>query len=204
MDRLKGAWLALVRTCREQPRLAHTAAVLLGAAMLFWPAVYNGYPLLYPDSMSYLGQGPAVARALFLRQFSEYYGVRSFHYSLGILPFHWNRSAWPVAALQCQLVAWVVWLVVRVFAPRRPVVAFLAVLALLSVLTSASWYACFVMPDVLGPLVYLAFFLLVFARSTLSRRERWALGAVACWGITAHATHLLVAAGLLAVLALVA
>jgi len=38
--------------------------VLVGALLMTWPALYNGYPLLYPDSMSYLEDGPLVARAL--------------------------------------------------------------------------------------------------------------------------------------------
>ncbi|MGD0903283.1 MAG: hypothetical protein ABR924_10125, partial [Terracidiphilus sp.] len=88
--------------------LVRGAAVLLGALLLSWPAFYNGFPLLYPDSMTYLSDGRVVARALFLHQFSDYYGVRSFFYSLGILPWHWNISPWPIVALQCLLVAWVV------------------------------------------------------------------------------------------------
>jgi hypothetical protein len=28
-------------------------AVLLGALAMLWPAFYNGYPLFYPDSMTY-------------------------------------------------------------------------------------------------------------------------------------------------------
>src|ERR1035437_10394521 len=99
-------------------------AVLLGALMLAWPAFLNGFPLIYPDSMTYLLDGRVVARALFLRQFTDYYGVRSFFYSLGILPFHWNISPWPVVALHCLLVAWIVSLLARTFqacsvSPRR-------------------------------------------------------------------------------------
>src|SRR5207244_5309619 len=71
-------------------------AVLVAALLMSWPAVYNGYPLLYPDSMSYLRQGAPVARALFLHRFAGYYGGRSLIYSVGILPFHWNVTPWPV------------------------------------------------------------------------------------------------------------
>jgi hypothetical protein len=179
-------------------------AVLLGALLLSWPAFFNGFPLLYPDSMTYLQDGHVVARALFLHQYSDYYGVRSFFYSLGILPFHWNISPWPIVALQCLLAAFVLWLVARSFAPRRAVVRYLILVLALSLLTSASWYACFVMPDFLGPMVYLAFYLLAFARETLSRAERLALYVIAWWGITAHASHMLLAAGLCLLLVLFA
>lgn len=171
-------------------------AVLLGALFLSWPAFLNGFPLLYPDSMTYLADGRMVARALFLGQFSDYYGMRSFFYSLGILPFHWNISAWPIVALQCLLTAFVLWLVVRSIAPRHTVPGYLILLFALSLLTSASWCAVFIMPDILGPLAYLSIYLLAFARETLSRAERAALYLIAWWGMTAHCTHLFLAAGL--------
>jgi hypothetical protein len=173
------------------PRLARLGALLLGALLLAWPAFYNGFPLLYPDSMTYLTDGRVVARALFLHQLSDYYGVRSFFYSLVILPFHWNISPWPIVALQCLLTAFLLWLVVRSIAPRHTAARFLLLILALSLLTSASWYSSFIMPDILGPLAYLAFYLLTFAPETLSRAERIALYLIAWWGLTAHATHLL-------------
>jgi hypothetical protein len=179
-------------------------AVLLGALMLAWPAFYNGFPLIYPDSMTYLADGRVVARALFLHQPSDYYGVRSFFYSLGILPFHCNISPWPIVALQCLLVAWILWLVARSVAPQRIIASYLLLILFLSLLTSVSWYASFIMPDILGPLAYLAFYLLAFARDTLSRAERIGLYFIAVWGITAHATHFLLAVGLLILLVLFA
>jgi hypothetical protein len=178
-------------------------AVLLGALFLSWPAFYNGFPLIYPDSMTYLWDGRVVARALFLHQFSGYYGVRSFFYSLVILPFHWNISPWPIVALQCLLVAFVVWLVVRSIAPRHTVISYLILIFALSIFTSASWYAAFIMPDILGSLAYLSIYLLTFARETLSRAERLALCLIAWWGITAHSSHLVLAAGLWMLLVLV-
>jgi hypothetical protein len=187
---------------------------LLGALLLSWPAFFNGFPLLYPDSMTYLFDGHVVARALFLHQSSDYYGVRSFFYSLGILPFHWNISPWPIVALQCLLAAWIIWLLVRSFqarsfqarsvAPRRTVASYLILVLFLSLLTSVSWYAAFIMPDILGPLLYLSFYLLAFARDTLSRAERLGLYLISVWGITAHASHFLLAVGLCVLLLLFA
>ncbi|MGA2649483.1 MAG: hypothetical protein ABSF28_03120 [Terracidiphilus sp.] len=189
---------------RRGGAIGDAAAVLFGALMLSWPALYNGFPLLYPDSMTYLDDGRIVARAVFLHQLSDYYGMRSFFYSLGILPFHWNISPWPIVALQSLLVAWVLWLVVRTVATRRTVRCYLVIVFLLSMLTGVSWYSAFIMPDILGPLVYLSIYLLVFAPETLSRAERFSLYPIAVWGITAHTTHLMLAAGLWLLLVLFA
>jgi len=201
------AWADLRKLAQyANDRLARRqgAVVLLGALFLTWPAIYNGFPLLYPDSMTYLGDGPTVARAVFLHRFSQYYGVRSFFYSLGILPFHWNVTAWPVVGLQCLLAAWVLWLLARSISARHLAARYLILMLLLSLFTSVSWYCSFVMPDILGPLVYLGLYLLVFARETLTRAERWALSLLAWWGITAHASHFLLAGGLCLLLAMLA
>ena len=180
----------------------NSAAVLLGALFMAWPAFYNGFPLLYPDTMTYVDDGRIVARAIFLHQLSDYYGMRSFFYSLGILPLHWNVTLWPVVAGQCLLTAYVLWLVVRSFQPRQTILPYLVLVLLLSLFTGMSWYATLVMPDILGPLLYLSIYLLVFARETLSRAERITLYVICWWAITSHATHLLLAAAMWVILAL--
>jgi hypothetical protein len=194
--------LDVVRARKSQSLPAFTV-VLAGALLMIWPALYNGFPLLYPDSMTYLGDGPVLARKIFLHQSSNYYGMRSFFYSLGILPFHWNVIAWPIIVAQAILTAYVLWLVVRSILPRQTATCYLVLITGLSLLTSLSWYVSIIMPDILGPALYLAFYLLVFARETLSRAERLTIGGIACWAVTAHATHMILAVALYVVLILV-
>jgi hypothetical protein len=182
--------------------LGRGGAVLLGALLMIWPALFNRYPLLYPDSMTYLGDGRLVARALFLHKFSSYYGMRSFFYSLGILPWHWNVTAWPVVIPQAILTAYVLWLVVRSLLPRQTVRWYLALVAALSLLTSMGWFVCLILPDFLGPVLYLCIFLIVFARETLTRAEWVIVIFIAWWAIVSHATHLMLAVGLCVLLGL--
>jgi hypothetical protein len=161
-----------------------------------WPALYNRYPVLYPDSMSYLAGGRLVARAIFFHKFSPVYGGRSLIYSLGILPAHWNVTPWPVVALNALLTAYLIWLVVRSILPRRKVICYVALLVPLSLFTGLSWFVSLIMPDILGPVLYLSIYLLVFAGETLSRREHLALVLIAWWAVASHATHLILASGL--------
>jgi hypothetical protein len=151
--------------------------------------------------MTYLGDGRLVARALFLHRFSDYYGMRSFIYSLGILPWHWNITPWPIVFFQSGLTAYVIWLVMRSILPRHLVSRYLIVLLALSVSTSLSWYVSLILPDILGPVLYLCIYLLVFARGSLSRAENIAIGLIAWWAIASHATHLMLAVGLCMLLA---
>jgi hypothetical protein len=161
-----------------------------------WPALYNRYPVLYPDSMSYLAGSRLVAQAIFLHKFSPVYGGRSLIYSLGILPAHWNVTPWPVVVLNASLTAYLIWLVVRSILPRRKVMSYFALLVPLSLFTSLSWFVSLIMPDILGPVLYLSIYLLVFAGETLSRREHLALVLIAWWAVASHAAHLILACGL--------
>jgi len=204
VHRMKAA--AWLRTLPKNvpPLFLHGFVIFFAALLLSWPAILNRFPLLYPDSMTYLSDGGPVARALFLHQFAPDYGLRSLIYSLGILPFHWNTSPWPVVGLQCLLVAWVLWLVTRSILPRHSIQLYLSLIFGLSLLSSVSWYSGFVMPDILGPVLYLSVYLLVFAPETLSRFESLSLYPIVWWSITAHSTHLMLAAGLCALLGIFA
>ncbi|MBZ5528206.1 MAG: hypothetical protein LAN71_09945 [Acidobacteriia bacterium] len=175
--------------------IPRAAAVLSGALLMTWLAFYNRYPLLYPDSMSYMEDGPLVARALFLHQFSIDYGGRSFLYCLGILPFHWNVTPWPIVALNALLTAYVIWLVVRSLSPRQSIARYFALLLPLIAFTSLPWFISLIMPDILGPVLYLSMYLLIFARKSLSRGEHAILLAIAWWSVASHVTHLMLAGG---------
>jgi hypothetical protein len=181
-------------------RLRTPFAILTAALLLTWPALLNRYPLLYPDSVGYLADGRRIAFAFF--HHINVNAMRSEFYSLGIFPFHGNLTPWPIVAFQALLTAWVLYLTIRSIRPHQTLPTYLAITALLSLFTTVSWYVSLIMPDILGALLYLCLYLLLFARETLSRTQRIALSFLAVWGITAHATHLMLAAGLCAFLAL--
>lgn len=177
-------------------------AVLLGSLILSWPAFLNRFPLLFPDSMSYLDDGRTIAYRLFLHKTALYYGMRSRLYGLVIFPFHWNLVLWPVAALQTLIAAYVIWLVVRSVVTRQTILWYLVLCAALSLLTSVSWFAVLILPDILGPVFYLGVYLIVFARQSLSRAEFVLLTVIMWWAVAAHGSHLVVALGLCALLTL--
>ncbi len=84
------------------------------AALLLWPAVWNGYPIVFADTGTYLSQ--AIHR---------YAGWdRPVFYSLFMLPLHATVTVWPVLVVQALLAAWVLWLVCRVLVPGVSAVAF--------------------------------------------------------------------------------
>jgi len=119
------------------------ASFLLATLVLLWPALWNGYPIVFADSGTYLSQ--AVHR---------YLGWdRPVFYSLFLLPLHLTLTTWPIVIAQALLTASVLHLLCRVLDCRHWVLPALAgVLALTSWLP---WLVCQVMPDVFTPLLVL-------------------------------------------------
>jgi hypothetical protein len=120
---------------------------------------------------------------------------RSEIYSAGLAFLHVRSVLWPIVALQAWFTAWMIWLLVRVLAQGR-LALYLSLSLILAAASGLAWYVAFVMPDILGSLLCLTFFLLVVARHHLRRWETVFLSTVACFSITAHATHLLLAIAL--------
>jgi hypothetical protein len=182
-------------------RISTILLALLTAPLLIWPALANRYPLLFPDTLDYLGEGRPTLYALLHANHPAFHGMRSAIYSLGIYVFHLNRTPWPILALHAAIVAYPVYLTVRSVHPKHALNSTLAILAVLSILTSLSWYISLLMPDILGAPLYLAIYLLTFARPTLTRAEQGIVALLAIFCATAHTTHLLLAIVLCALLA---
>ena len=174
---------------------------LLTLPLLVWPALINRYPLLFPDALDYLAEGRPILYAIFHAHHPAFGGMRSAIYSLGIYAFHLNRTPWPILALHAGIVAYIVYLTVRSMRARNALTNTLVILAALSILTSLSWYISLLMPDILGGPLYLAIYLLAFARATLSRAEQGIVAALAIFCATSHPTHLVIAILLCALLA---
>ena len=174
-------------------RASTSLLALLTLPLLWWPAIANRYPLLFPDTLDYLGEGRPVLYAIFHAHHPAFGGMRSALYSLGIYGFHLNRTPWPILALHAVIAVYIVYLAVRSIRARDAFRNTLLILAALSILTSLSWYICLLMPDILGAPLYLAVYLLAFARATLSRAEQGIVAALAIFCATSHSTHLLIA-----------
>jgi hypothetical protein len=151
--------------------LAGPAMVLL----LMAPALWNGFPLIFPDTGGYLDR--PLLHTLGLGR-SALYGL--FLYS-GI-PF----AFWLNAALQSALTAWLLMVTMRTNGlGARPWLA-VVIVAFLTVATSLPWFAGQLMPDILFPAAVLSVYLLAFRLENLSRAERFALAAVIALAIPSH------------------
>ena len=163
------------------------AAHGLAAGLLCWPALYNGYPLLYPDSIDYI---------------AALYGYRSPVYKLVILPLHLRLTPWAVIVFHAVLVVYLVRLSLDLVLPGAGRRTLLAVVAFLAAGSSLPWFVSFVMPDILAGTLVLSLFLLAWNEQPPDRLRTLLVGAIACFSIASHGSHLLLGCGLAIVVAI--
>ncbi|WP_198377964.1 hypothetical protein [Neoroseomonas rubea] len=166
--------------------------VMLGAGLLAWPAVLNGYPLVFIDSVSYLGQ----------TLFPEWPWDKTPAYGAALHLFHWGVSLWPALGAQVLMVSHLLWMAQRGARGDATPGMHLLLCAALAAGTAAPWFASTLMPDIMAAVAPLCLLLLGFARDRFSMAEAvWMtlLGAVA---IASHLSHLPTALALVVFVAL--
>jgi hypothetical protein len=164
---------------------SHTAGHALlyygpAVLMLLWPAIYNGAPLVFSDTIAYAA---APARREVPDFISPYYG-------LFIYPLHLQTSLWPVVIAQAVMISHLLRLTTRaVLGESASNVTLLSIVGGLCLFTGLPWFTSQIMPDVFTGVVALGIFLLAFARTDLSRATCLYLIALTTVAICVHLSH---------------
>ena len=167
-------------------------AILAGGLLLAWPAAFNGYPLVFIDTISYLNH----------TTLPETPWDKTQAYGPWLHLFHWRVSLWPAVLAQALVASHLAWLAQRMARGAATPFAHLAVCAALGGLTSAPWFLATLMPDAFTAIGPLCLLLLGVAR--LSRLEAAWIALVGTVAIAAHLSHLPTALATIALVALLA
>jgi hypothetical protein len=148
----------------------------VSAPLLLWPALWNGYPIVFDDTGTYLSQ--AIHR---------YLGWdRPIFYSLFLFPLHLTVTTWPDIVAQAGLGVFTLRLVQRVLLPFASPWWLVGLIVALSTTTALPWFASQLMPDLFTALLVLALSLAIFAPDRLSRSERFYLVLLSAFAIAAQ------------------
>lgn len=154
---------------------------------LIWPALWNGYPIVFADTGTYLSQA-----------MHRYLGWdRPVFYSFFIWPLHQGVTTWPVIVVQSGLTVLVLELTRRALDVSLWWLPGLTVF--LSLATWLPWTVSEVMPDLFTPLTVLSLSLLLFAAPRFRRWERMALTYLTAFMIATQQSSVPLAFALLAV-----
>ena len=160
-------------------RLTGPAAIAAGALLLLWPALLNGYPILFTDTGAFLAQ---TVVPLMIWDKPWIYGPFAWL-------FHQHVTLWGTAAAQATILSHLIWLLARALRPPDPW-RHVLVCAGLAVLTTLPWSTSLIMPDALTPTAILATALLAWGWEALGRGERAWLLALAPVAAASHLSNL--------------
>lgn len=192
------------------------ALVLVAGAML-WPALINGRPAYFFDSTGYHSNGKAafeIAAAAVERMMGTaalgaagsdpaassegVVAIRAIAYAVFVYLGGWPDGQMAlVAAVQALLLAamLVVWW--RRVAPGVGLAAVTLSGVALAAVTSAAWFACYIMPDVFTGIALLGFLVLMWpVRERLGAAPTAFVIAMIAFAFAAHASHVPILIGL--------
>lgn len=155
------------------------------------PALWNGSPFWYPDSLEYIGTGAPIFNAL-LGTPSPFYGMRSEWFSLIIYPLHlFEHSVWTLIFAQAFLTSATIALCYRTLLPWSTR-GFVLLVGLLCALTPVGWTADLLLPDYTGGLFVLSTYLLR-RRADLRPAQNFFVFWLAVFCAVSHGSNLLLA-----------
>lgn len=160
-------------------------AVLFGTFILSTIGFYNGYPLVYSDTGTYIYSG----FDLFVPN------DRPLPYGLLILVTSAAYSLWHVVLFQNLLTAWLIFELFKHFKRRDPIPAYLISITLLTAFTAIAWYSNQVMPDLFAPILLISLFLLFFRKN--SRSGTILLSTIYLFSAICHFSHLMIGTAML-------
>ena len=194
------------------------ALFLLTTLLLTWPMWVNGAPFYSGDSASYLRGGSfgfdtglqildhwwnAIAdaspvtsigeepKAIVAAAVAESRGVRSVIYSVTTYLFRWpGQSLIALGILQASTVALAIGFMRSKLSPRADFQASLAAAGAISLLTTASWYAAYAMPDIFAGIAIAGAIVLTLCFDRIGAAARISLVLLIAYCITVHGTHL--------------
>ncbi|HEX3233666.1 MAG TPA: hypothetical protein VHR41_05685 [Gemmatimonadales bacterium] len=159
-------------------------ALALAALLTCAVAVYNGFPLTYPDTGSYVDNAIDL-----LRVKKPWIFFRPLTYGALLVPFANRLTIWLLPLVQGALVAAAVALALTMARVRLSSRAFVAVFAGLSLLTSLSWFSGQIMPDVFTPIVILLASAVVWTPDPVGSPRFWGITVLLALGIASHLSH---------------
>lgn len=151
---------------------------------LIWPAIYNGYPLVYSDSGTYIAAG-------FLREIPV---DRPIVYSLLVRHSSLAFSLWFVIVFQSFIVAYVVYMFARRFFQKNVFLISTIIVVLLSILTGISNYSSQIMPDIFSALTIIG--LAVLLSSDKLQFREYLLATIVVFSAMSHLSNMLLLFGI--------
>jgi len=159
---------------------SNRATILLGAIISCFIGFYNGYPLVYPDTGSYLSSGFSgeipMDRTIF-------YGLFARHVSI-------SASPWLIVFVQGLISSWILHVTFGMFfAGNKRNLIFLGALTFITLTTGYSFNVSILIPDIFSPIALLCLINLLF-NSQLRKSRIIIVSLIFIFSISTHLSNI--------------
>ncbi len=159
-------------------------SIFFGAFILCIPSIYNGYPLVYSDTCTYIDTGFKSVTPL---DRPLTYGLFVRHSSLAF-------SLWFTIVAQSLLVASMVYMFMETFfQARKLAMIYVFSIMCLTFFTGIGWYSCQVMPDTFAPVLALSVVFLALNKK-MHLAKLIAVSIIMVFSAATHFSHLVLSA----------
>lgn len=159
------------------------AFLFIASLVLLWGAFYNGFPIVYSDTSTYLSSGfefetPADRPIT--------YGLFIYLTSLG------GTTLWLTAFIQCLIIVYVIYLLFKYFSQLKdPAFYSLVAIILLAAFSSLPWISGMLLADIFTPVTVFTLLILVFAKD-IQKIDNVLLYVLFFLSNAMHMSHLLI------------
>ena len=155
----------------------------IGVLILMAPAFYNGFPLVYSDTGTYIQSGMELIVPK----------DRPVVYGLLIRLFSLNFSLWGILCFQSAILVFLLWEITKKItqSDNFNFTFYLIVLVILSACTGIGWYSSQIMPDIFTPIAILSAVLLLI-ENDYSFRKKIVIGGFLLIAIITHFSNFII------------
>ena len=151
--------------------------ILAGTLITIFPALQNGYPLIYFDSDTYINLGMKLAPNK----------TNPFGYGIFVWLFSMKLSLWPVIFVQSLIINSLIFRVLKDFFQNNSlIIYYLIIIVILSLFTGFSWFSSMIMADIFVAVMLLAVYL--FMKENASKQMIYISGIVILFAASTHFT----------------
>lgn len=169
----------------QMNKLVKVGLIIVGAFILCYMGFYNNYPLVYPDTGTYISSG-------FWRQVPS---DRPITYGLFIRHISLAETTWLVIFSQGIIVSYLIWCCIAAFyTGKNRVFIFLFSIVLLVSFSGLSVNTSQLIPDIFTPVMIMCLLLLMLA--SLNKKKLVSIIVLAWLSIIMHNSHLVISAGI--------
>jgi len=185
----------MLQTVNYRDKITLFSVLLSGTLLLCWAAFYNGFPLIYSDTSTYLESGFTLETPL----------DRPIMYGILLRIFSLNgTTVWGIILAQTFLLTSLIYLTVRSLSVNRKsaMQKTAAVTGILALLSGLPWLTSELIADIFSPICVLVFYLILFSDNA-GRKLKVLLYVILILSLACHISNVLIVLALTACVSLI-